>query len=110
VNKRDDELIAEAYGKASKMPQPVHSSFIFFPEDNEVYLNDPHPGRYKRLGDALVMSHHGSGWTRVRVATGEDVAELTGAEIDLGRDGHRWFVVDHSFPHEQSFPALVSKE
>lgn len=106
---KDQELIAEAYGK-TKALKPVTSSFIFFPEDNEVYLNDPNPARYRLLGDASVMAHHGSGWHKVLVATGEDVADITGANIDISKDGHRWFVVDHAFPRDHSFPALISKE
>jgi hypothetical protein len=103
-------VINEGYaGMKNKSYRPVMSEYIYFVDDQEMYLNKEGAG-YRRLGgpDQLGIVN-ARGWKKVRVAVGENISELVpGNDIDLGTQSDRWFVVDNTFPKDHSFDALVA--
>lgn len=103
-NKKYNEIIEEAGGRSYR---PVMSDYIYFLDDQELYLNRP---SYKRLGGPEELSKAlVSAWKKVRVAVGEDIHDIVpGNDIDLGTQSDKWFVVDETFPRDHSFPALLS--
>jgi hypothetical protein len=103
-------VINEGYaGMKTKSYRPVMSDYIYFVDDQEMYLNKEGVG-FRRLGGSDQLGIvNARGWKKVRVAVGEDISELVpGNDIDLGTQSDRWFVVDNTFPQDRSFVALVA--
>lgn len=91
--------------KTNKSYTKVESKYIYFLDDQELYSIFP----YKLLGGADALAKVKTGWRQVRVATGDDISEMVpGNDINVQHHGGSWFVVDNSFPQEDSYPALIS--
>jgi hypothetical protein len=83
-------------------PQILKADFVFFLDDLELYQSNP----YKLLGGPEMLEKIPvKTWTRVNVATGEDVDDLGYATVSVSDKGH-WFVVE-GFPKDHAYPALV---
>ena len=103
-----DKIYKEIIEEAENMTyRPVMSDYIYFLDDQELYLIKP---SYRRLGGPEELSKAlARGWKKVRVAVGQDIHELIPRnDIDLGTQSDKWFVVDERFPRDHSFPALLS--
>lgn len=83
--------------------QPINADYIFFLDDLELYQLNP----YKLIGGAEMISKlNVKTWTRVNVATGEDVNELVKANVPVMQKGN-WFAVGGSFPKDHAYPAII---
>lgn len=84
-------------------PQPINADYIFFLDDLELYQLEP----YKMIGSAEMISKLSvKTWTRVNVATGEDVNELVKANVPVSLKD-KWFAVGGSFPKDHAYPAII---
>jgi len=110
---KDSKLLAEAYDRTSRGMRPITSNYIYFIDSDDLYQAED-GAAFKLIGkkvEALKMlpKLDVQGWDVVKIAVGEDIAELTSQRIDMQHQSDRWFVVDDSFPADHSHKALISK-
>jgi len=83
--------------------QPIKADYILFLDDLELYQLEP----YKMIGGAEQLTKLSvKTWTRVNVATGEDVNELVKANVPVSLKD-KWFAVGGVFPKDHAYPAII---
>jgi len=107
MNNKDNTLLAEAYSKLNEAKgyNPVVSKYVYFPEDQIVYLQGKKALEGETIDSLLKKDVSINGWKKEFLAIGEDIEELVpGSSVDSGT----WYIVDDSFPRDHKFLALVS--
>jgi len=112
--RRDVRLLIESYKSINNKRdyKPVPNGYIYFPGDDQVFLNRHNPAEYKLLGKGEYAREvlGSKDWQKVRVATGENIVYRLGDPLIDEDDQHLWFVVPASFPEEYSFEAYIPHE
>lgn len=98
--------LGEAASANPSSPQLLKADYILFLDNQELYQISPSRST-KMIGtNKDVAKLPVTAWTRVNLATGEDVSELGLGKVSTDELGS-WFIVGTKFPQNKAHPALV---
>jgi len=103
--------MAEAYEQIQEASRfkPVTSTYIYFDNEGELYQRDP----YKLIGDTSMVNQlqkRGIKWRNSRIATSDDIQELSPGAYNQISGERVWYEVDDSFPRDHSYGAMLSNK